>query len=158
MRPAMKLLLASAVLLSCASCRTIATSTASPSAASVRVGTHARTWEVRSDGDVHGLVVLFQERGLARDSLYVVRNPWHQDLGMIDGLGRAFRYVPHLEEPVWVGSGTIAAGARAILGIAGECELNELAATARTSAEGSTEPLARPTDGPPPDGGLPQSR
>jgi hypothetical protein len=42
----------------------------------VRVGTRARTWEVRCAGEVVGLVVLFQERGLARDSVYVVRNPY----------------------------------------------------------------------------------
>ena len=47
-------------------------------------------------------MVLFQEDGAARDSVYVVRNLWHQALGLIDGLGRAYRYLPHEEEPAWV--------------------------------------------------------
>jgi len=155
----MRLLLASATFLACAACRTIATSApASSPVPAVQVGTRERTWEVRSGGEPLGFVVLFQERGLVRDSLYVVRNPWHQDLGMIDGLGRAFRYLPHCEEPVWVGSGTIVAGARVILGAAGECELIELDDPARALADGSAEPVARPSDAPSSEGGLTQSR
>ena len=153
----MKFLLVGAALLSCAGCRTTATVASSP-APRVRVGTHERTWEVRGGGEPLGLVVLFLEQGLARDSVYVVRNSWHQDLGLIDGLGRAYRYLPHHEEPVWVGSGTIAAGACAILGARSECELIELADPARAFAAGSMEPVARPADAPPSDGGLPQSR
>lgn len=153
----MKFLLLCAALLSCAGCRTSATVASAP-APRLRLGTHQRTWEVRGGGEPLGLVVLFQEHGLARDSLYVVRNPWHQDLGMIDGLGRAYRYLPHQEEPVWVGSGTIAAGAREILGTGEDCELIELADPARASASDPQEPLARPAGAPPPDGGLPQSR
>jgi hypothetical protein len=111
-------------------------------------------------------VVLFQERGLARDSIYVVRNPWHQDLGLIDGHGRAYRYVPHLEEPVWVGSGTVSAGARAILGLADDCELIEIEEELKpvltpTSADSGTNPLEPapiPQAAPLADGGLPQSR
>lgn len=157
MRPAMRLLFV--LLLGCAGCRTIATSSvASALAPEVRVGTRERVWEVRSGDEVLGLVVQFQELGRVRDSLYVVRNPWHQDLGMIDGLGRAFRYLPHCEEPVWVGSGTIAAGAREILASATECELIEITEPARASTERSTEPVARPSDAPPSEGGLPQSR
>lgn len=155
----MKFLLVSATLFACAGCRTITTSEVATSpASSMRVGTRARTWEVRSCGEPLGLVVLFQEHGRARDSLYVVRNAWHQDLGVIDGLGRAFRYLPHCEEPVWVGSGTIAAGAREILGTKAECELIELAHPAEASAGDSTELVACPADAPSPDGGLPQSR
>ncbi len=153
----MRFLLVSVVLLSCCCCRTTAR-VANASAPGARIGTLERTWEVRSGGEPLGLVVLFQEHGLVRDSLYVVRNPWHQDLGMIDGLGRAYRYLPHHEEPVWVGSGTIAAGAREILGAGEECELIELADLARARADGPQEPVARPAHAPSPDGGLPQSR
>jgi hypothetical protein len=143
----------------------------------VRVGTHARTWEVRCAGELVGQVVLFQEHGLARDSVYVVRNPWHQDLGLIDGLGRAYRYLPHHEEPAWVGSGTVTAGAERILGLSGACELVEIAdpdpaveassgsaaddgrdgAEPRTPDEGSA-PASRPTRDPLPDGGLAPAR
>lgn len=150
------------VLLS--ACRTTETrGLSSAPTAKVRVGTHARTWEVHSSGEVVGLVVLFQERGDAHDQVYVVRNPWQQDLGLIDGLGRAFRYVPHLEDPAWVGSGTIAVGAQRILGANDGCELVEIdAETAsagglepRPQEAGANEPEPLPTALP--DVGLPQS-
>lgn len=153
----MKLLLVGTVIL-CASCRTVASAVSSSPLPEVRVGTRERTWEVRSSGETLGFVVLFQERGLVRDSLYVVRNRIHQDLGLIDGLGRAFRYVPHCEEPVWVGSGTIAAGAREILGAEQECELLELAQPAGSPNGGSAVPVARPADSPSSEGGLAQPR
>ncbi len=123
-RASMSVLLATA-LLGCG-CRTTSTrDVSSAPAPAVRVGTHARTWEVQCGGEVLGLVVLFADRRRAQDSIYVVRNAWHQDLGLIDALGRAFRYLPHNEEPVWVGSGTIAAGAQHILGTPSACELIE---------------------------------
>jgi len=100
----------------------------------VRVGTRQRMWEVHRSSELVGMVVLFHEHGEARDSVYVVRNPWHQDLGLIDGLGRAFRYVPHREEPSWVGSGTIALGAERILGLEGQCLLTEVTEGAQPSA------------------------
>jgi hypothetical protein len=145
-------------------CRTTATETVSSvPTPSVRIGTHARTWEVHCEGELLGLVVLFQERGLARDSVYVVRNPWNQDLGLIDGLGRAFRYLPHHAEPAWVGSGTIAVGAQRILGAQATCELVERAESVPLAPQGPASAAARrmvtsPSDAPPSDGGLPQSR
>jgi hypothetical protein len=153
----MKLLLVGAAVL-CASCHTVASAVSSTPLPEVRVGTRERTWEVRRGEETLGFVVLFQERGRARDSLYVVRNRIHQDMGLIDGLGRAFRYVPHCEEPVWVGSGTIAAGARGILGAEAECELLELAPPAGSPHAGAPGAVALPTDGPSPDGGLAQPR
>lgn len=170
MRGAMKSLLLTAALL--AGCRTIATHEVSSTPfPDIRVGARARSWEVHSGGEVLGIVILFQEHGHVRDSVYVVRNPWHQDLGLIDGLGRAFRYLPHEEEPAWVGSGTVAAGARQILGTSAPCELIELGDPLVTPAAGeaTVEPLEsgtdrtpeaapRPPEEPPPDGGLPQSR
>lgn len=129
----------------------------------VHVGTHKRTWEVRSNGEALGLVVLFEERGRAQDSLYMVRNAWHQDLGLIDGLGRAYRYLPHREEPAWVGSGTIADGAQRILGATSACELIELEGPAGLPQVGTTpaaaeEQPAQTSGDSPSDGGLPQSR
>ena len=153
----MKVLLASAAAL-CASCRTVASEVPSTVHPEVHVGTRERTWEVRSNGEALGFVVLFQERGHVRDSLYIVRNRLHQDLGLIDGLGRAFRYVPHCEEPVWVGSGTIAAGAREILRAEQECELLEIVPPSGPLLGTSTEPVALPADSPSPDGGLTQPR
>ena len=158
------------LVLSCASCRMVEThSVSSVPPTSVRVGALARTWEVRRGGEHLGQVVLFQERGLAGDCVYVVRNAWSQDLGLIDGLGRAFRYLPHMEEPAWVGSGTIALGAERILGAEGctlvevgggpELEAPEAVPEARVSADRTAlEPSALPSNAPLADGGLPQSR
>ena len=158
-----------ALVLACASCRTIETrSVASAPPPAVRVGERARVWEVRRGTERLGHVVLFQERGLAGDSVFVVRNAWNQDLGLIDGLGRAYRFVPHLEEPAWVGSGPITLGAERILGV-DECALVELG-TEPESGPGTTalaageapehdalEPSARPSNAPVSDSGLPQS-
>src|SRR5262245_49062185 len=122
----MKSLLLTSALALLASCRT--TETRGPARAPapiVRLGTRARTWAVRCGDELVGLVVLFQERGLARDSVYLVRNTWNQDLGLIDGHGRAYRYLPHQGDPAWVGSGTIAGGVERILGARGPCELFE---------------------------------
>lgn len=77
-RASMSVLLATA-LLGCG-CRTTSTrDVSSAPAPAVRVGTHARTWEVQCGGEVLGLVVLFADRRRAQDSIYVVRNAWHQD-------------------------------------------------------------------------------
>ncbi len=163
-------LLATAALLA-SGCRTVSTrevsSTPTPA---VRVGTRARTWEVQCGGETLGLVVLFADRRRTQDSIYVVRNAWHQDLGLIDTLGRAFRYLPHHEEPVWVGSGTIAAGAQHIFGTASACELIELDEPARDPIPGTRQGAeelgleahartpAGPSGDPVSDAGLPQSR
>jgi len=66
----------------------------------------------------HGYVVLFTdpaepERG--NHQFFSVRNPWLQDIGSVDGLGRAWRLVPHSPDPEWVGTGTVLAGATSIL-------------------------------------------
>ncbi len=163
-------LLVTSVLLG-ASCRTTSMrEVSSASAPSVRTGKRARTWEVRSEGAVLGLVVLFEDGLREQDSVYVVRNPWNQDLGLIDGLGRAFRYVPHREEPSWVGSGTIAVGAQHIFGTNGACELIEqsepetgphpgtIPASAEEHVERGTQQPSGSSDAPPSDDGLPQSR
>src|SRR5262245_26057068 len=112
---------------------------ASPPAPVVRVGARARMGEVRGSDARLGLVVRCQEHGAARDSVYVVRNPWHQDLGLIDGLGRAYRYLPHEEEPAWVGSGTVLQGAERILD-ASECELVDVSDEAAELPARSTTP------------------
>ena len=158
-----------ALVLACASCRTIETrSVASTPPPAVRVGERARVWDVRRGTERLGQVVLFQEHGLAGDSVFVVRNAWNQDLGLIDGLGRAYRFLPHLEEPAWVGSGTITLGAARILAVE-ECALVELGsepesgpgtttlAVGEASDRDELEPSARPSNAPVSDGGLPQS-
>ncbi len=172
----MKLALVACALLASASCTSLETRpVASSPVPAPRVGKRARTWEVRCNDEVLGAVVLFQQRGSVRDSVYVVRNPWNQDLGLIDGLGRAYCYLPHEEEPTWVGSGTIASGAQQILGARSACTLVEVGEQPasgpdpRSSAESPGEnaphkpesasfsPDRDPPEGSSPDGGLPQS-
>jgi len=150
-------------------CRTVETRALErPPIAEVRLGTRARSWDVYQAGECVGRVVLFQEQGAIRDSVYVVRNPWHQDLGLIDGLGRAYRYLPHHKEPAWVGSGTIALGVERILGREEPCLLVETelvplggpdapalaAEPVPEAAESAPTPASSPAL---PDGGLPQS-
>lgn len=155
-------------LLTAGACRTVETRELErPQVAEVRIGTRARSWDVYQAGECVGRVVLFQEHGGIRDSVYVVRNPWHQDLGLIDGLGRAYRYLPHHKEPAWVGSGTIALGVERILGPGEPCLLveTELVPEGGTDAPVlASEPVPEPAESAPapasspaaPDGGLPQ--
>lgn len=159
----MKVLPVAALLL--AGCMTTETRQVSNVArAIVRVGERARMWQVLHEDETVGTVVAFQEAGLAGDAVYVVRNPWGQDLGMIDGLGRAFRYLPHQEEPAWVGSGTVLLGAERILDLEA-CRLIEMEpeeGTPRASpAPALSTPAAPPRDDQGqtfPVGGLAQSR
>jgi hypothetical protein len=85
-----------------------------------------RAWNALAGGEVVGIVILFEDRGGPQHSLYVVRNPWHQDLGMIDSLGRAYRFLPHGREPAWIGTGSVALGAERILQPAAEVHLVEV--------------------------------
>lgn len=111
-----------------ASCRTTETRRLnfSEPGGEVRVASMERTWEIRAGDDVVGELVFFEAHGPMQDSVFVVRNCWHQDLGMIDALGRAYRYMPHQREPAWVGTGTIAQGAENILDVGLPCRLVEL--------------------------------
>jgi hypothetical protein len=142
---------------------------ASSSAPRAYVGARTRTWEVRVGAELVGRIVLYQEQGSTRDQVYMVRNPWDQDLGLIDGLGRAYRYLPHQAEPAWVGSGSVNQGAERILGLSSPCRLEELLepvpgveARREAAPEPAAIPLApRPSEGSnagPPDGGFAQSR
>jgi hypothetical protein len=97
-----------------------------------------RTWRLVENGEVVGLVVRFgacDDPSSRNKHFYSVRNPLQQELGAIDGLGRAWRYEPHSREPRWVATGTVAEGARAILVSGPSAELQEvqIAAVARAS-------------------------
>ncbi len=94
--------------------------------ADMRIGAPTRAWEILDEAsDVAGLLVFFEALGAAEDSLYIVRNVWHQDLGLVDAYGRAFRYLPHHREPAWVGSGTVLQGVERILAKE-KCKLLEM--------------------------------
>ncbi|MEW6073884.1 MAG: hypothetical protein AB1726_14990 [Planctomycetota bacterium] len=115
------------VLLLLLGCQVTETTQPAPGArVEVRLGAPARAWEVIAGGAVQGEVVLFAAPGAPADSLYVVRDLWQQDRGLVDSRGRAWRFVLHAPDPVWVGTGTVAAGAGRILGLGGECALVEV--------------------------------
>jgi hypothetical protein len=84
-----------------------------------------RIWSVLLEGSPVGEVVFFESTDRVEDSIYMVRNVWQQDLGLIDSLGRAYRFTPHSEEPAWVGTGTVTQGAARILRIDENCVLVE---------------------------------
>ena len=88
----------------------------------------SRTWQVLEHGEPRGMVVMFEsaaETGLPRSLFYSVQNERRQELGMIDALGRAWRYEVHEREARWLSTGTVLDGARAILGVDATAELVE---------------------------------
>lgn len=93
--------------------------------AQVTISSAARAWHVVQDGRVLGILVEFEERDGPR-GFFSVRNPQHQELGMVDEHGRSWRYRPHAEEPEWLGTGTVLEGVRGILGLGPGAELVEV--------------------------------
>lgn len=94
-------------------------------------------WELVLGGRVVGVVVEFDDADGAR-RFFSVRNPAHQELGMVDAHGRWWRYHPHEEEAEWLGTGTVSEGAREILGLERapevyEVELQTLSAEAHST-------------------------
>jgi hypothetical protein len=72
----------------------------------------------------------------------MVRNPWDQDVGMIDHLGRSWKRVPH-EEDAWLGTGTVLEGVQRILEAGERAHMVELDVSqleARTRAERARQP------------------
>ena len=104
----------------------------------VESGVPATAWEVVApDTERIGIVVRFASTSHG-PPLFMVRNVWHQDLGLIDARGRAYRYVPHHADPAWVGTGTVLQGVERILDRE-RCSLVEIAfaemSPARTPGE-----------------------
>lgn len=62
-----------------------------------------------------GYLVRFESVNDPDVFFFSVRNGWHQELGLIDHTGRAYRFQPHGEEAEWLSSGTVEDGMRAIL-------------------------------------------
>lgn len=118
--------LVAAVPLLAGACRTTHTERfAPPPHARIEEGFAARTWEVLDGSERIGRIVEFQAHERVEDPMFVVQNSWSQDLGMIDGLGRAWRFRPHQREAEWVATGTVVDGAAAILEVAA-CTLVEV--------------------------------
>lgn len=118
--------LACALALTVTGCETTHRDTSPKPDAVLSVAYPVRAWEVLEAGVTRGYLVRFREAGSER-GYYMVRNPAQQDLGMVDLLGRAWRYRAH-EETEWLGSGTVLGGARRILGLeSGVGDLREVA-------------------------------
>ncbi len=92
----------------------------------IRRATAVRIWHVLVDGAIEGEVVLFHADDQPADAHYVVRNVWQQDMGLVDSVGRAYRFAPHAEESIWVGTGTVAQGVSRILQLGVDCTLVEV--------------------------------
>lgn len=75
-------------------------------------------WVLRESGRPVGALVRFEEAGGGR-FLYSVRDGYGFDRGIVDAEGRAWRFVPHAE-PEWKSTGTVLAGAGAILELPAE--------------------------------------
>ena len=107
-----------------AACRS--TTTSSPpnlsSAVMVRAMPHD-AWQVVEGEKVVGWIVRY-ETAVAGDRAYFsVRNVHQQELGVVDLDGRAWRYRAHQRDPEWIGTGTIAGGARGILSASEQAQL-----------------------------------
>jgi hypothetical protein len=115
------------ILVSCGACRTTTTSSpAESSGVAVARAVAVRAWELWDAGTLLGSVVRYEEPGRPDRAFFGVRDDDHQDLGMIDHQGRAWRYRAHQREPEWVGTGTVLKGARSILGGSAASRLVEI--------------------------------
>ena len=86
-------------------------------------------WSIAPVGmpaDAIGWLVRFQEDGEAGRSFYSVRNLHHQELGLVDTHGRAWRFEPFEREPNWLGSGSVPEGVSRILSPGSPVVLTEM--------------------------------
>lgn len=109
-------------------------------------GEALRAWRLVHDEGTLGYAVEFGALGdvdAAARTIYSVRNPYQQELGTIDGLGRAWRFQPHAEEALWLTTGTLAEGVRAILDAPSEARLEDLPLEVLQGAETPPEEVGR---------------
>jgi hypothetical protein len=111
-----RLVLAALIAACATACSTTKTSSPPGLAEAVVLRSHAvRAWDF-VDGSTHlGSVVRFEEPGSVRRAWFSVRNPYSQEIGIVDVDGRAWRYRPHQREPEWIGTGTVRDGVARIL-------------------------------------------
>jgi hypothetical protein len=106
-----------------AACAT--TSTRSPAGGSVAVVEQAqavRRMVVVHAGRQLGELVRFEAASQGHGDYWSVRNRHGQELGLVDGLGRAWRRRAHAQ-PEWLATGTVEEGTRAILSAPLDSEL-----------------------------------
>ena len=87
-----------------------------------------RAWRAFDAGVELGTVVLYVDPATPDDPAkhyFSVRNAFQQELGSLDGLGRAWKFSPHEREAKLVGTGTVQEGVRLILGASAACALEE---------------------------------
>ena len=80
----------------------------------------SRSWRGESDsGALVGYLVRFAEgpKSQAARGFFSVRNAYQQELGLVDDLGRSWRFEPHQKEPTWLGSGSVTEATGRILGM-----------------------------------------
>jgi hypothetical protein len=122
-------------------CRT--TTTSSPpnlSSAVVVRNLPQEAWQIVDGGRIAGFVVRFGTSDPRDKAYFSVRNEHQQELGIVDVEGRAWRYRAHQREPDWLGSGTIAAGARSILGATEDAKLVPIALDRLAEASAAASP------------------
>src|SRR5262245_370592 len=98
---------------------------ARPQEGRVEHGAATRSWNALADGALIGRVVLFEAEDRPEAPVFMVQNELGQDLGLVDSLGRAWRYRPHQRDADWLGTGTVGEGVARILG-AETCLLEEV--------------------------------
>lgn len=86
----------------------------------------SRAWRITDGEGPIGFVVMFRSEENEEQLWFTVRNEWNQDLGMVDSLGRAWRFRPYGEEAEWLGTGTVADGTGQILRLEASPHLEEI--------------------------------
>ena len=96
----------------------VQTSTEGPASGppDVVVSTPEAAFEVSSAGKTVGRVIRFEPTDPTVGPWFSVRDAYDRELGMIDAVGRAWRYRPHQLESEMLGAGPVDQGVARILG------------------------------------------
>ena len=117
------LILASGLCLTTASCLVTERRNAPISVPPAVTTSPEQAWTIQdSEGQPLGFLVHFEEStaNATPRGFFSVRNPYQQELGLVDDLGRSWLFEPHAKSPKWLGSGTVAEATGRILG----CEIS----------------------------------
>ncbi len=106
-------LLAAGLAAACVETRTEGPASGPPD---VVVSTPAATFEASAVGRTVGRVIRFEPTDPTVGPWFSVRDAYDRELGMIDAVGRAWRYRPHQLESELLGAGTVNQGVARILG------------------------------------------
>jgi len=106
-----------------------------------------RAWSLLDEGRAVGIVILFADPDTPQEPTrryFSVRNMLHQELGSIDALGRAWRFVPHQREARLLGASTLVEGAGKILDAGSDARLVELPISGLKSGDAGPERAEEP--------------